>query len=63
MNLFSRIHRSLVTQVKDINRKYAEPEIEMTPLVQASLIGLRIYLFTLIGLMLYKFIVVVKQGG
>ena len=63
MKALIRPFHSLKTQIRQINRKYAKPEIEITLFVRISLIGLRIYLFTLIGMMLYKFVVVVKAGG
>jgi len=48
--------KSLIEQIREINRKYATPEIEMTPFVKFCLVGLRIYLLLLVGLMLFKFI-------
>lgn len=63
MKFILNIFRSMAVQVKTVNEKYRKPEIEMTPFVRVCLIGLRVYLFTLIGLMLYKFIVIAKQGG
>ena len=52
--------RSLITGVQTINRKYATPQIEMAPFVKACLLMLRLYLFVLIGLMVYKFIETVR---
>ena len=46
-----------MAQIREINRKYAKPEIEMTPFVKFCLIGLRIYLLLLVGLMIFKFII------
>jgi len=43
-------------KVREINRKYAKPNVEMSPWVKGSLLILRIYLIFLVGLLLYKFI-------
>jgi Mn2+/Fe2+ NRAMP family transporter len=40
-----------------VNRKYAKPEIETTRFAKFCLLSLRVYLFVLIGLMIFKFIV------
>jgi hypothetical protein len=45
--------------IKEINEKYKHPKIKMTPLVKWSLLVLRIYLFFIIVILLYKFISVV----
>lgn len=55
------IIESLVSQVRQINRKYAKPEIEMTFFVRFCLIGLRLYLLLLVGLMILKFILAAKS--
>jgi hypothetical protein len=52
---------NMVAAFRAINRRYATPSIEMTPLVKVCLLTLRLYLFVLVGLMIYKFIVTV--GG
>lgn len=56
MHVFTGILDSLVTGVRSVNRKYAVPQIEMTAFVKTCLLTLRIYLFVLVGLLLYKFI-------
>lgn len=60
MKRISNLFRKLITQVRTINREYAVPQIEMTPFTKVCLFGLRLYLFALIGLMIFKFITVVK---
>lgn len=50
-----------VAAVREINRKYAEPQIEMTPLVKVCLVALRVYLVVLVGLLVYKFVVTARQ--
>ncbi|MEI6653429.1 MAG: hypothetical protein WCP45_01565 [Verrucomicrobiota bacterium] len=43
-------------KVREINKKYAKPNVEMSRWVKASLLFLRLYLILLVGLLLYKFI-------
>ena len=43
-------------KVREINKKYAKPNIEMSGLVKGCLLFLRLYLILLVGLLLYKFI-------
>jgi hypothetical protein len=51
--------RKLIAKVHDINSRYREPRIEMSGAVRLSLLALRLYLFALVGLMVYKFVVLV----
>jgi hypothetical protein len=46
-------------KVREINRRYAKPRIQMSPAVRVALLVLRIYLFVLVGLLIYKFYTVV----
>ena len=55
------IIKSLMEQIREINRKYATPEIEMTPFVKWCLISLRVYLILLVLLMLVKFIIAARS--
>ncbi len=48
-------------KVRDINRRYATPRIPMSQAVRISLLVLRIYLFLLVGLLIYKFYTVVAS--
>jgi len=59
MNALTSVVSSLVAGVKGINRKYSHPNIKMTPFVKICLLTLRLYLFILVGLMVYKFVVTV----
>jgi hypothetical protein len=43
-------------KVREINKRYETPGIEMSRGVKFALLCLRLYLITLIGLSLYKFI-------
>jgi len=52
--------KSTASTVKTINQKYAKPQIKMTPLVKLSLLSLRLYLIFLVGILVYKFITLVR---
>jgi hypothetical protein len=43
-----------------INRRYATPRIKMTPMVRFALLTLRLYLLLLVGLLVYKFVTLLK---
>jgi len=43
-------------KIREINKKYAKPTVEMSKWVRGSLLFLRLYLILLVGLLLYKFI-------
>lgn len=43
-------------KIRDINKKYSTPKIEMSRAVRFSLLCLRLYLIFLVGLLIYKFI-------
>jgi len=47
-------------KIHEINKKYAIPNIEMSRGVKFSLLSLRFYLIFLVGLLLYKFITLVR---
>lgn len=55
------VFRDLFRGIRGINEKYKTPEIQMTPMVRFSLLLLRIYLLTMIGILLFKFITVIFQ--
>jgi len=42
-------------KIHEINRKYAKPNVEMSPAVRFALLSLRFYLILLVGLLFYKF--------
>jgi hypothetical protein len=52
--------KRLFLKVGEINRRYREPRIEMSLGVRASLLILRIYLLFLVGIMFYKFVLLLK---
>ena len=41
--------------VHNINKKYSNPRLKMTPLVKVSLLALRLYLIMLVIILSYKF--------
>ena len=52
--------RRLRGTVADINRRFHTPRIGMSRTVRLSLMALRVYLLFLVGLMAYKFILLVS---
>jgi len=53
----SRIYR-LVRKIREINERYSTPHIEMSRGVKISLMALRVYLLLLVGLIVYKFVLI-----
>jgi hypothetical protein len=49
-------------KIREINARYAKPKVEMSPVIKFSLTGLRIYLFVLVALLLYKFVTLIPAG-
>jgi hypothetical protein len=47
-------------KVREINKKYKRPSIEISRRIKLSLLMLRLYLLTLIGLLVYKFITLLR---
>jgi hypothetical protein len=47
------------SKIREINRKYAKPNVEMSRWVKLSLLLLRLYLIFLVGLLLYKFMTMI----
>jgi hypothetical protein len=50
-----------VAKVREINRRYATPRLQMSHTVRLALLMLRLYLFVLVGLLAYKFITILSQ--
>lgn len=57
------IFRGFFTAVSDVNKKYKEPHIKMTRTISFSLLMLRLYLFFMVSILLYKFISLASKGG
>lgn len=51
----------LFDKVHEINEKYKNPRIKMTPWVKATLFFLRLYLVFLVVVLLYKFATIVTS--
>lgn len=49
-----------IAKVCEINKKYATPNIQMSKWVKVCLLSLRLYLIFLLGLLMYKFITLLK---
>ncbi len=47
-------------KVREINKRYATPNVEMSGWVKLSLLFLRLYLIFLVCLLVYKFITLLK---
>ena len=58
-NWISRTTNGWIAKVKEINKKYSQPRLKMTPLVKAMLLILRLYLIMLVAILVYKFYTVV----
>ena len=48
------------SKLTEINKKYAKPQIKMTPMVRIALLGLRIYLIVLVLVLVYKFFTLIR---
>lgn len=59
-NLVVRTFKIWTAKIKEINEKYSQPRLKMTPLVRVSLLVLRLYLIMLVIILLYKFYTVVS---
>lgn len=52
--------KRLFHKIGEINHRYREPRIAMSPVVKAALLFLCIYLLFLVCLMVYKFILLLN---
>ncbi len=59
--LFNSFHE-LGRAIHDINEKYKEPRLKVTPLVGFWLLMLRLYLISMLVLLAYKFVSLVSGG-
>jgi hypothetical protein len=58
--LLSRTFKRWTAKIREINEKYKQPRLKMTPLVKVSLLVLRLYLIMLVIILVYKFYTVVS---
>ncbi len=56
-NLF----RLRFSKIREINEKYAKPRVKMTKGVAVALFLLRLYLILLVGILVIKFITLVRK--
>jgi len=52
--------RRFAAKIREINHRYSKPHIEMSRAVKISLMALRVYLFVLVSLILYKFVLMLN---
>jgi len=57
--MIASIYR-LIRKIREINHRYSKPHIEMSRGVRISLMALRVYLLLLVGLIVYKFILILN---
>jgi hypothetical protein len=55
-----KAYREMIGQIREINRRYATPHIKTTRMVTVCLMVLRCYLILLVGILIYKFISVLR---
>ncbi|HKW90969.1 MAG TPA: hypothetical protein VJX92_03660 [Methylomirabilota bacterium] len=54
------VSREMIAQIREINRRYATPHITTTRMVRVCLLVLRGYLILLVGILIYKFISILR---
>jgi len=59
-SLLGRTFKGWTAKIREINKKYSQPRLKMTPLVRVSLLVLRLYLIMLVIILVYKFYSVVS---
>ena len=59
-SLLGRTFKRWTAKIREINEKYKQPRLKMTPLVKVSLLVLRLYLIMLVIILVYKFYTVVS---
>jgi hypothetical protein len=52
--------KNTASTVKSINQKFAKPQIKMTRWVKFALLSLRLYLLFLVGVLVYRFITLLR---
>jgi len=58
--MLKNMFRHSYAKVREINKKFETPRIKMSKGVKFALLSLRLYLIVLLGLLLYKFIILVQ---
>jgi hypothetical protein len=60
LKMILEFFKNTVSTVQSINQKYAKPQIKMTRMVKFSLLSLRLYLIFLVGILVYRFITMLR---
>jgi hypothetical protein len=47
-------------QISAINKKYEHPHVRTTPMVRVALLLLQLYLLSLVGLLIFKFVTLLR---
>jgi hypothetical protein len=55
-----KVFRDMVGSIRAVNRRYATPHVKTTRLVRVCLVVLRCYLILLVGILVYKFISILR---
>ncbi len=55
-----KVVRDMVSNIREVNRRYATPHVKTTRLVRVCLLVLRCYLVLLVGILVYKFISILR---
>ncbi len=53
--------KTFLDSIREINAKYRTPRIQMTPMVNFSLIALRLYLLAMLVILFYKFVTLIVK--
>lgn len=53
--------RHFLGKLGEINGRYSKPRIGMSRAARLSLLALRLYLFALVGLMVYRFVLLMLE--
>jgi hypothetical protein len=56
-----KLFKNRFSKIREINQKYATPRVKMTKGVRVALLLLRVYLILLVGILVVKFITLVKK--
>ncbi len=58
-----RLGANILASIREVNRRYARPEIETTLFTRICLVSLRVYLTVMVVLMLYALVHTAAVGG
>lgn len=55
-----KAYGDMIRNIREVNRRYATPHIKTTRMVKVCLLVLRGYLILLVGILVYKFISILR---